>query len=107
MRLLVLTLVLTLPAPALADAFDNYTNEILVKAPDAKTVQKVKELTPEVMVEHSRALPGITGTFIVIKTNDGKMAKLLVQPARQKLSATESVPILLIERFVAALDEWQ
>jgi hypothetical protein len=104
MRLLVLSVVLIVPAPALADAFDHYTNEVLVKVPEAKTVQKVKELTPEVMVEHSRALPGITGTFLVIKTNDGKMAKLLVQPARQKLSATESVPILLIERFVAFRD---
>ena len=52
------------------------------------------------MVEHSRALPGITATFVVLKTNEGRWAKMLLQPARQKITASESVPILLIERFV-------
>ena len=45
-------------------------------------------------------MPNITATFLVVKTNEGRFSKLLVQPARQKISATLSVPILLIERYV-------
>jgi hypothetical protein len=89
-----------MPALARADAFDNYINTILAKIPEAKSVEKITKLTPELMVKHSRALPGIIATFIVVKTNDNRYAKLLVQPARQKLSATDSVPIVLIERYV-------
>lgn len=99
-RLLVLTLLLAIPTLTHADSFDNYTNPILAKVPDSKSAEKIKALTPELMVEHSRVLPGVTGTFVVVKTNEGRWAKLLLQPARQKVSATESVPILLIERFV-------
>lgn len=98
--LIVLGLALASPLLSFADSFDNYTNVILARVPSAKEAQLIKELTPEVMVEHSRTLPGITATFIVVRTNDGKYAKLLVQAAQQKVSATESVPILLIERFV-------
>lgn len=100
MRPLVLWVFAASASVAAADSFDNYTNPLLVKVPTSPSAQQVKELTPELMVEHSRVLPGITATFIVVRTNDGKLAKLLVQPARQKLTATESVPILLIERFV-------
>src|SRR5713101_4239937 len=94
-------LVLLLPQPGLirADAFDHYINETLVKVAKAKGAEQLKKLTPDLMVKHSRALPGITGTFVVVETNDGRMSKLLVQPARQKISDDKSVPILLIERF--------
>src|SRR5262245_28837391 len=98
-RLLCLAFFLA-PALAGADAFDNYTNELLSKLPDSKNARRVKELTPEVMVENSRAVPGLKAAMIVVRTNDGRFAKLAVQPARQKTGADESVPILLIERFV-------
>jgi hypothetical protein len=88
------------PALAHADAFDHYFNNILAKIPEVKTVEKVTKLTPALMVQHNRALPGIAATFIVVKTNDNRYAKLLVQPARQKISETESAPIVLIERYV-------
>jgi hypothetical protein len=99
--LLGLSLFLLWPArPALADAFDYYFNNVLTQVPKSKNAVKIQELTPELMVQHSRALPNVTATFLVVKTQGGKFSKLLVQPARQKISATESVPILLIERFV-------
>jgi hypothetical protein len=88
---------------ARADSFDHYTNRILVKVPTATGVQKVEKLTPELMVEHSRVLPGISVTFVVVKTNDGRLSKLLVQPAQQKIKKGDkvvTVPILLLERFV-------
>jgi hypothetical protein len=93
-------LFLFMPALVRADAFDHYTNPILAKVPEAKAVEKITKLTPEMMVQHSRALPGVSGTFIVIKTNDDRWAKLLVLPGRQKISAQESVPIVLIDRYV-------
>jgi hypothetical protein len=86
--------------PVRADAFDTYFNNVLALVPPSKNAQKVEELTPELMVQNSRALRNITATFLVVKTNDGRFSKLLVQPARQKISATESVPIVLIERYV-------
>ncbi len=89
-----------MPAFVRADAFDNYTNPILAKVPAAKAVQKITKLTPAMMVEHSRALPGVSAAFIVVKTNDDRWAKLLVMPARQKISDKESVPIVLIDRYI-------
>src|SRR5215471_6669716 len=83
-----------------ADSFDNYTNVILARVPAAKGTQAIKRLTPDIMVEHARALPGMTAAFVVVKTNEGRLAKLLLQPAKQKISADESTPILLIERYV-------
>jgi hypothetical protein len=95
---------LALSGAASADSFDNYTNPLLAKLAQSANAEKVKQLTPEQMVEHSRALPGLTACFLVVKTNDGRMAKLLVQPARQKITVDESMPILLIERFVTFRD---
>ncbi|MSU79224.1 MAG: hypothetical protein EXS16_14175 [Gemmataceae bacterium] len=97
---LMAVLALAVPALARADAFDNYTNPILAKVPGSKSADKITKLTPELMVQNSRALPGITATFIVVKTNDNRYARLLVQPARQKISEKDSVPIVLIERYV-------
>jgi len=85
---------------ARADAFDNYTNPLLALVPKAKTAEVVRQLTPELMVKHSRALPNITATFAVVKTNEGRYSKLLLQAARQKVAGDETVPILLIERYV-------
>jgi hypothetical protein len=95
-----LTFVIVLPAWARADAFDNYTNPILAKVPKSDLAEPIKQLTIEQMIQHSRALPGATAAFIVVKTNDNRLAKLLVRPAAHKLSDTETVPIALIERFV-------
>jgi len=83
-----------------ADSFDHYSNIVLAKVPESKNAKKMQQVTPELMVEHSRVLPGLTATFLVVKTNEGRFVKLLVQPAQQKISAEESLPIALIERFV-------
>jgi len=90
----------TVGGTARADSFDHYTNPILAKALEAKGTQAIKKLTPAQMVENARALPGITAAFVVVKTNEGRLAKLLIQPARQRISDEESAPILLIERYV-------
>lgn len=99
-RSLTLLVLCTSPTLAFADPFDNYINPILAKIPDSKLAEKITKLTPELMVQHGRALPGITATFIVVKTNDNRWARLLVQHGRQKITDTESQPIILIERYV-------
>jgi len=98
--LLCVALTLGLTPCVRADAFDNYTNEVLVKAPGAAGVKRVQELTPVLLADHSGVLPGVSGTFLVVKTNEGRFSKLVVQAARQKIKDNASVPILLIERFV-------
>ena len=92
--------IVTFVSAAHADSFDHYFNAHLATLTTAPEATKIKELTPPLMVEHSRALPGLTATFIVVKTNEDRLSKLLLQPARQKVKEGESVPILLIERYV-------
>jgi hypothetical protein len=97
--LLVLAL-LTVPRSARADAFDNYINKVLTKVPDAVGVKEMKRLTPGIIADNGQVLAHTAGALIVVKTNDGRWSKLLVQAARQKVADNSTVPILLIERFV-------
>jgi hypothetical protein len=83
-----------------ADAFDNYINTVLTKVPSAAGVKELKQLTPTLIADNDRVLSHTTGALVVVRTNEGRMCKLLVQEARQKTSATDSVPILLIDRYV-------
>ena len=83
---LAIAVALAIPLSARADAYDNYTNPILAKAITSKSVEPVKQLTPEQMVQHSRVLPGASAAFIIVKTNDNRLAKLLVRPAAHKAS---------------------
>lgn len=93
-------LVLSVSAAARADDFDWYVNKVLEKAPKAKGVKRVNKLTPQLLIAHGGVLEGTSATMIVVKTNDNRWAKLLVAPARQKISDDKSVPILLIEKFM-------
>jgi len=95
-----LATILWLPVAVRADAFDNYVNPLLAKIPESKSAEKIAKLTHEAIGQNSRALPGITETMIVVKTNDNRWAKLLIQHGRQKISDKESVPIILVERYV-------
>ncbi len=99
-HLIIPAILVAIPALVRADAFDNYTNPLLAKLADSKSARRLSQLTPELMIDHQRVLPGIGSTFIVVRTNDNRWAKLLVQPARHKIDAEKSVPIGLIERFV-------
>jgi hypothetical protein len=98
--LLAAALLLSQAGPAHADVFDRYTNQILAKVPGAPGVKKVERLTPAELAEHSGAVPGLAPAFLVVKTNEGRFAKVLAVPARQKISDRESLPVLQVERFV-------
>jgi hypothetical protein len=83
-----------------ADAFDRYADADLRQAPKAKGVEKLDKVTASQLIEHAGTLPGRAAAFLIVRTNEGRFSKLLVQPARQKVHSGGTVPILLVERFV-------
>jgi hypothetical protein len=93
-------LFLILPAAARADVFDYYTNPVLNKVLGAEGTQEFKELPQRLLFQHDRVLPKVPGAFLVVKTNQGRNAKLLVQVARQRIDEEHVLPMLLIERYV-------
>lgn len=100
-RLAAALLVVIAAAPArAADAFDLYTNPILAKVPKADGALAVKELARDQVIDHDRTLPGVASTFLVVRTNDNRWSKLLVQYARHKAGGGKTVPMLSVERFV-------
>jgi hypothetical protein len=86
--------------PVHADAFDHYVNPILAKVPAAAGVKEIDRLTPALLAEHDRAVPGVSGAFLVVRTNEGRWCKVLVQAARQRIDAATVVPTLLLDRYV-------
>jgi len=99
-KFLLLLAILAVPSGARADTFDHYTNEVLAKVPKAEGVLSIKELTTALIADHGSVLKDTTATFLVVKTNEGRYSKLLVQIARQKVPGGKTLPILLIDRFV-------
>lgn len=87
-------------AAARGDSFDPYTNPVLAKVPAAKGVKEIKRLTPDLITDHDRVLPRLASAFVVVRTNEGRYSKLLVQSARQKVGEDRTIPILYVERFV-------
>jgi hypothetical protein len=96
---LIAALPLAAPAPARADAFDRYVNPVLAAAPDAEGVKEVKRLTPDLIADNDRVLPNAAAALVIVRTNEGRFGKLLVQAGRQRLRG-KLLPILFIERFV-------
>ena len=92
-------LVLTLPCSA-AEVFDYYVSPILARAIEAKETKDVKQLTRALIVENDRVLPRTRAAFLIVKTNQGRYAKLLVEAARQKIDAERTISMLLIDRYV-------
>jgi hypothetical protein len=82
-----------------SDSFDDYVNSVLTRVVEGKNAKEVRRLTPEIILDHDRVLPKETSAFLIVRTNDGRLAKLLVQYAKQK-SGDKVLPILSIESFV-------
>ncbi len=94
-------LILLSSAPLVrADAFERYTNPILAKVPAAEGVKEPKQLTRALIADNDGVLKDNSGAFVMVQTNEGRFSKLLVRTARQKVDATSSVPIALLDRYV-------
>ena len=91
---------LALAAAARADAFDDYTNPLLNKAEESDAVKEMKQVTADDLLNYDRVLKGVDGAVLIVRTNDGRNARLVVHPARQKTDMNHSVPTLFIDRFV-------
>ena len=100
MRRLAAVAVLALSAFGRAEQFDYYTHPVLAKAVGDGMLKEVKELTADQIGEHTGALPDSSSTFLIVATNDKRFAKLLAQPARQKVGADRQAPLLLIDKYV-------
>src|SRR6476660_2926302 len=98
-RLAVFTLVIA-AASVRAEQFDYYTQPVLAKAVSDGTLKDVKELTSDQIAEYTAALPDSSSAFLVVATSDKRFAKLLVQPARQKVGGDKQAPLLLIDKYV-------
>ena len=83
-----------------ADSFDYYTNKVLRSAPDSEYVKEVTKLTPALIIEHERTLKDVTSAVIIVKTNDERFARVLVQSARRKIDDKKTIRIIQIDRFV-------
>jgi hypothetical protein len=96
-----LAVCLAIPLPATrADEFDHYDNTVLSKVPEFGGAMRISELTPDLLIKYRDVLPNTSALFVVVRTNEGRYCKLLVQPARQRVSAEKSIPILLVDRFI-------
>jgi hypothetical protein len=84
---------------AQADQFEHYTYPVLLKAIEDGTAKEHKELTSDQLSDLGGTLNDTSSCFIIVQTNEKRLAKLLVQPARQKTSATEHATMLLIDQY--------
>ncbi len=86
------------------DLFDRLYSPNLIRALEAETTKETKELTREQMTEYDRVLPGVDGTFLIVETNGGRRAKMLVRAARRRVGPDKTVPIVLVLRFFTFKD---
>ncbi len=91
---------LFLPGVLVAQDFDHYVNPILTRVPAHKGAKELKRLTADLIIDNDRVIPKAASAFLVVKTNEGRFCKLLVQSARQKVDAEKQIPILVVERYV-------
>ena len=99
MRRLAALALLLVATVSRADQFDYYTHPVLSKAVTDGTLKEAKELTSDQIADAAGALPDSPSAVLVVATNDKRFAKLLAQPARQKLGTDKSAPLLLIDKY--------
>ena len=100
MRRLASMALIVFAAIAQAEQFDYYTNPVLSKAVADGVLKEVKSLSSDEVADYTSALPDSSSAFLVVVTNDKRYAKLLVQPARQKIGTDKQAAMLLVDKFV-------
>src|SRR3954451_10766730 len=98
---LLLAAVALAPTPTIApDQFDHYVNPVLKTAIEKEYAKEFNRVGEKELGDHDRVIPGAGSACLIVKTNDGRHAKLLCQIARQKVSGDKFVWMLLVERYV-------
>lgn len=98
-RLLAFALLLAAAGPALAlDAFDRHTSFWLRTA--VRDAKPVAELTQKDADGLKRLAEGIEHPAVIVKTNDGNLAKLLLNWGFRRSADRKVTPVLMIERYV-------
>lgn len=97
--LLILFVFFILPDFVNADTFDEYTNIVLKKMVENDFCREIDSLTLKEISDLDPVLLGIQAGFIIVRTNEGRYSRALVQFARQKIDANNATPMILLERF--------
>lgn len=82
-----------------AEQFDYHTFPVLNKAITDGAVKEYKEITSEQLGELTGILSDSSSAMLVVVTNDKRFAKLLVQPARQKIGTDKFAAVLLLDKY--------
>jgi len=82
--LLIGFLFLIKPVLVRADNFEEYTNQVLQKMVDDGFCKESDSISLKDIADLDSVLPGIQAGFIIVKTNEGRFSRSLVQFARQK-----------------------
>ena len=69
--------------------------------PGTGGTKELKQVPLTLLVEHDRVLKDAPGAFLIVRTNDERWGKLLLQSGRQRVENERSLPVLLIDRYVA------
>jgi hypothetical protein len=96
---LAVVFVLLAPSVVGADEFDRYVNATLAKATETGDARELKRLGAKEILEHDRVVAGLSAAVMIVRTNDGRWARLAVRSGRQKLDAERTLPMLLVERY--------
>ncbi len=97
--LLIVFVFFILPDFVNADTFDEYTNIVLKKMVENDFCREIDSLTLKEISDLDPVLLGIQAGFIIVRTNEGRYSRALVQFARQKIDANNATPMILLERF--------
>ena len=66
--------------------------------------EAVESLDGKKMSQADGRLLGSPGTLLIVKTQQGRWARVLVSQARQKLEGDKSLPIVFVDRFATCMD---
>lgn len=86
------------------DRFDSYSRLGLAKLISSDVVIPRKNVSTDELAEHDQVLPKISASFLVVKTNGNRFAKLQVISGKQKLSDDKYLPVFIVEKFLTFKD---
>ena len=82
-----------------ADVFDRYSNSVLKSLVASKDVLAGPRISAAQLAQSASVIPGSNAALVIVRTNEGRFAKMAVQLARQR-SSKGPIPILVIDRYV-------